>query len=54
VRPGLTGSVAAEAMTAPFVQRWLVNGLPVTEEYADQVLAQVVMPLVRASWTPQS
>jgi AcrR family transcriptional regulator len=54
VRPGLTGSVAAEAMTAPFVQRWLVNGLPVTEEYADQVLAQVVMPLVRASWSPQS
>ena len=54
VRPGLTGSVAAEAMTAPFVQRWLVTGLPVTEEYADQVLAEVVMPLVRASWTPQS
>jgi AcrR family transcriptional regulator len=54
VRPGLTGSVAAEAMTAPFVQRWLVNGLPVTEEYADQVLSQVVMPLVRASWSPQS
>jgi AcrR family transcriptional regulator len=51
VRPGLSGSVAAEAMTAPFVQRWLVNGLPVTEEFADQVLAEVVMPLLRESWT---
>jgi AcrR family transcriptional regulator len=52
LRPGLSGSVVAEAITAPFVQRWLVNGRPVTEEYADEVLAQVVMPLLRATWTP--
>src|SRR3712207_2181173 len=51
LRPGLdSGSLVTEAITAPFVQRWLVNGRPVTEQYADDVLAQVVMPLLRATW----
>jgi AcrR family transcriptional regulator len=50
LRPGLTNdSVVAEAITAPLVQRWLVNGRPVTEEYADELLEQVVMPLLRAT-----
>jgi AcrR family transcriptional regulator len=53
VRPGLAHSVLSEAITAPLVQRWLVNGRPVTEEYADEVLEQVVMPLLRATWAPQ-
>ena len=51
LRPGLDGTVVAEAITAPFVQRWLVNVLPVTDEYADEVLTQVVMPLLRATWS---
>jgi AcrR family transcriptional regulator len=52
LRPGLTSdSVVAEALTAPVVQRWLVNGRPVTDEYADELLAQVVMPLLRATWS---
>jgi AcrR family transcriptional regulator len=53
LRPGLSGTVVAEAITAPFVQRWLVNALPVTEDYADEVLGSVVMPLLRAAWSPQ-
>ena len=52
IRPGLAGSTVAEAITAPLVQRWLVGALPVTEEYADQVLDQVVMPLLRATFAP--
>ena len=44
--------MVAEAITAPFVQRWLVNGQPVTAAYADEVLEQVVLPLLRATWTP--
>jgi AcrR family transcriptional regulator len=52
LRPGLTSdSVVAEAITATIVQRWLVNGRPVTDEYADEVLSQVVMPLLKATWS---
>ena len=54
LRPGLSGTVTAEAITAPFVQRWLVSGKPVTNEYADEVLSQVVMPLLRATWSPSA
>jgi AcrR family transcriptional regulator len=52
LRPGLMDSVVGEAITAPFVQRWLVSGQPVTTEFADEVLEQVVMPLLRATYTP--
>jgi AcrR family transcriptional regulator len=54
LRPGMTGSIVAEAITAPLVQRWLVNTRPVTDEYADEVLAQVVMPLLRATGSPSA
>ena len=54
LRSGLSGTVVAEAITAPFVQRWLVNGRPVTDEYADEVLSQIVMPLLRATWSPSA
>jgi AcrR family transcriptional regulator len=50
--PGLSSSVVGEAITAPLVQRWLINGLPVTDAYADEVLEQVVMPLLRSTWSP--
>jgi AcrR family transcriptional regulator len=48
VRPGLAGSVVAEATSALMVQRWLLSGEPVDDAYADEVLTTVVMPLVRA------
>ena len=52
LRPGLAGTVAAEALMAPLVQRWLVTGHPVTRDYADEVLTGVALPLLRASWCP--
>ena len=48
VQPGLAGSIVAESTSALMVQRWLLTGEPVNEAYADEVLATVVMPLVRA------
>ena len=49
VPAGMSGSLLAEATTGLMVQRWLLTGEPVDEAYADEVLEQVVMPLVRAS-----
>jgi AcrR family transcriptional regulator len=49
VHPGLSRSTVAETTSALMVQRWLLTGEPVDEAYADEVLEQVVMPLVRAS-----
>jgi AcrR family transcriptional regulator len=45
VRPG-TGSLAAEATSALLVQRWLLTGQPVDDAFADQVLAEVVLPVI--------
>jgi AcrR family transcriptional regulator len=47
VRPGLARSVTAEATSALIVQRWLLTGEPIDDAYIDQVLQDVVMPLVR-------
>jgi len=47
VGPGMTQSIAAEAATALFVQRWLVTREPVDAAYADAVLERIVLPLVR-------
>jgi AcrR family transcriptional regulator len=44
---GMHWSVAAEATTALLVQRWLLNGLPVTHEYADETLEQLILPTLR-------
>ncbi len=52
LRPGLAGTLVAEAITAPLVQRWLVRAERVTEAYADEVLAQVVLPMLRAAGAP--
>jgi AcrR family transcriptional regulator len=46
-----TTLVLSEAASAPLVQRWLLTGQPVDDEYADQVLRQVVMPLIRSRAT---
>jgi AcrR family transcriptional regulator len=48
---GATSALTAEAMSAPLVQRWLVTARPVTDEYADEVLARVALPLLRAQTT---
>jgi AcrR family transcriptional regulator len=50
IRPGMAGSPAGEATSALLVQRWLLTGEPVDDAYADQVLEQVVMPVVRSTW----
>jgi AcrR family transcriptional regulator len=47
VVPGLASSPMAETTSALIVQRWLLTGEPVDEEYADRVLDTVVMPLLR-------
>ena len=38
----------AEAVGAPVVQRWLVNGEPVDDDFADAVVDMVALPLLRA------
>jgi AcrR family transcriptional regulator len=52
LRPGLAGTVVAEAITAPLVQRWLVRAERVTDAYADEVLEQIVLPMLRATGSP--
>ena len=49
IAPGLAGSLVAEAIGAPIVQRWLVNGEPIDEAFADAVVDQVALPLLRAN-----
>lgn len=49
VRHGLAGSLLAEAIGAPIVQRWLVNGRPVDDALADAVVDEVALPILRAS-----
>jgi hypothetical protein len=39
----------AEATSALIVQRWLLTGEPVDNEYADRVLDIVVMPLLHTA-----
>ncbi|MGY1688616.1 TetR/AcrR family transcriptional regulator [Geodermatophilus sp. SYSU D01105] len=46
VRPGLAQSVTAEATSALIVQRWLLTGEPVDDDYVDRVLEVVVLPLI--------
>jgi len=46
IRRGLALSPMAEATSALIVQRWLLTGEPVDDEYVDRVLEVVVMPLV--------
>ena len=48
VRSG-AGSLAAETTSALLVQRWLLTGEPVDDGFADEVLEQVVLPLIGAT-----
>ncbi|WP_299954672.1 TetR-like C-terminal domain-containing protein [uncultured Modestobacter sp.] len=42
------GTAVATTASSPILQRWLFSGEPVPEAFADEVLADVVMPLVAA------
>jgi AcrR family transcriptional regulator len=50
LRPGVSGSLSAEATSALLVQRWLLTGQPVDDTYADEVLQKVLLPLLRATY----
>ena len=50
VRQSMTGTAVAATASAPILQRWLLSGEPVPEAFADEVLADVVMPLVTARY----
>jgi AcrR family transcriptional regulator len=42
----LAGTAVAYTASAPILQRWLFSGQPVSEAFADEVLVDVVLPLV--------
>src|SRR4051794_25898813 len=44
----IAGTAVASTASAPILQRWLFGGQPVAEEFADEVLADVVLPLISA------
>ena len=46
VGPAVMGTAVASTASAPILQRWLFSGEPVPVEFADEVLADVVLPLV--------
>ena len=49
VRPGLAGTAVAATASAAILQRWLFGLEPVDQTFADEVLADVVLPLVAAT-----
>jgi AcrR family transcriptional regulator len=49
VRPGLAGTAVAATASAAILQRWLFGVEPVDRAFADEVLADVVLPLVNAT-----
>ncbi|WP_308127945.1 TetR/AcrR family transcriptional regulator [Modestobacter italicus] len=48
VGPTVMGTAVASTASSPILQRWLFSGEPVPEAFADEVLSDVVMPLVAA------
>jgi AcrR family transcriptional regulator len=50
VRRGVVGTAIAASASAPILQRWLFSRHAVDDAYADEVLANVVLPLVNASF----
>lgn len=46
VRPGITGTAIAATASAAILQRWLFGVGPVDQAFADEVLSDVVLPLV--------
>jgi AcrR family transcriptional regulator len=48
VHAPITGTAVSSTASAPILQRWLFSGQPVAEEFADEVLSDVVLPLISA------
>ena len=48
VRQSVRDTAVASTASAPILQRWLFSGEPVPEAFADELLAEVVLPLVHA------
>jgi AcrR family transcriptional regulator len=48
VPDSVRGTAVSSTASAPILQRWLFSGEPVSDEFADEVLADVVLPLVFA------
>ncbi|MCO7220764.1 TetR/AcrR family transcriptional regulator [Klenkia sp. PcliD-1-E] len=49
VRSGTAHTAIAQAASALVVQRWLLTGEPLDDDYVDTVLETVVLPLARAA-----
>jgi hypothetical protein len=48
VHEPVAGTAVSATASAPILQRWLFSPEPVTEAFADEVLADVVLPLISA------
>jgi len=48
VTPAVVGTAVASTASSPILQRWLFSGEPVPEAFADEVLTEVVLPLLAA------
>ena len=48
LRQPVAGTAVASTASAPILQRWLFDGRPVPEAFADEVLTEVVLPLLSA------
>jgi AcrR family transcriptional regulator len=48
VQPAVLDTAVASTASSPILQRWLFSGEPVPAEFADEVVTEVVLPLVRA------
>jgi AcrR family transcriptional regulator len=48
VHEPIAGTAVSSTASAPILQRWLFGGEPVSEAFADEVLADVVLPLITA------
>ena len=46
VRPGIAGTAVAATASAVVLQRWLFGAGPIDQAFADEVLTDVVLPLV--------
>jgi AcrR family transcriptional regulator len=50
VRPGIAGTAVAATASAAILQRWLFGAGPVDQAFADEVLTDVVLPLVGTTY----
>jgi AcrR family transcriptional regulator len=48
VHEPIAGTAVSSIASAPILQRWLFGAEPVTREFADELLADVVLPLITA------